>query len=143
MHDPSLNHRRPRFGCFCGTFNRSNFHIRSTRFLFTFQPSLFNNPVTLRYPYLPYKLASSITRMVSFSLNLFSLGSYRCVDLWCPKTRQALRCETFNPFTTCSTASVRLVGLRSFPWILPLKSHCLNSSLQPAFLNDHSRVLDL
>jgi len=30
MHDPSLSHKRPRFGCFCGTFSPSCRQIRST-----------------------------------------------------------------------------------------------------------------
>ncbi len=29
--DPSLNHKRPRFGCFLGTFNPSRRHRRSIR----------------------------------------------------------------------------------------------------------------
>ena len=30
-HDPSVSHRRPRLGCFLGTFNPSRRQIRSTR----------------------------------------------------------------------------------------------------------------
>jgi hypothetical protein len=37
VHDPSLSHRRPRLGCFAGTFSPSRRQMRSTRFLFTVQ----------------------------------------------------------------------------------------------------------
>lgn len=39
IHEPSLNHSLPRFGCFCGTFRPSRRHIRKTRLWFTRQPS--------------------------------------------------------------------------------------------------------
>ena len=39
-HEPSLSHRRPRFGCFFGTFSPSRRQIRHTRLTFTRQPSL-------------------------------------------------------------------------------------------------------
>ena len=38
MQDPSLSHRRPRFGCLAGTFSPSRRQIRATRFAFTRQP---------------------------------------------------------------------------------------------------------
>ena len=31
MHEPSASHKRPRWGCFCGTFSPSRRHNRSTR----------------------------------------------------------------------------------------------------------------
>ena len=40
MHDPSLSHSRPRFGCRSGTFSPSCLQIRSTRLWFTPQPSM-------------------------------------------------------------------------------------------------------
>lgn len=39
MHEPSFSHSPPRFGCFCGTFNRSRRQIRSTHLWFTDQPA--------------------------------------------------------------------------------------------------------
>ena len=39
MHEPSVNHRRPRFGCFWGTFSPSRRQIRSTRLSLTSQPA--------------------------------------------------------------------------------------------------------
>ena len=48
MHDPSLSHSRPRFGCRSGTFSPSCLQIRSTRLCFTPQPSMRSMSVTRR-----------------------------------------------------------------------------------------------
>ena len=53
MHEPSLSHNRPRFGCRLGTFSPSCLQIRSTRLWFTSQPSMRSRFVICRYPYLP------------------------------------------------------------------------------------------
>jgi transposase len=46
--DPSLSHRRPRLGCFAGTFSPSRRQIRSTRLTFTTQPAFRNSAVMRR-----------------------------------------------------------------------------------------------
>ena len=46
MHDPSLSHSRPRFGCRSGTFSPSCLQIRSTRLWFSPQPSMRSMSVT-------------------------------------------------------------------------------------------------
>ena len=46
IQEPSANHRRPRLGCFFGTFNPSCLQIRSTRLWFTPQPSMRSMSVT-------------------------------------------------------------------------------------------------
>ena len=48
MHDPSLSHSRPLFGCRSGTFSPSCLQIRSTRLCFTPQPSMRSMSVTRR-----------------------------------------------------------------------------------------------
>ena len=50
MQEPSVNHKRPRLGCFFGTFSPSCLQIRSTRLWFTTQPFVLSIPVTIRYP---------------------------------------------------------------------------------------------
>ena len=47
-HSPRSRGRRPRFGCFCGTFNPSRRQIRSTRLRFTAHPALRSSAVTRR-----------------------------------------------------------------------------------------------
>ena len=42
MYDPSFSHRRPRVGCFNGTFSPSRRQMRPTRLWFTCQPSAYN-----------------------------------------------------------------------------------------------------
>ena len=59
MHDPSFSHSLPFLGCLPGTFNPSTLHIRSTLLWFTFHPPLLKIAVTLRYPYLPYRVANA------------------------------------------------------------------------------------
>ncbi len=71
MHEPSLSHNRPRFGCRLGTFSPSCLQIRSTRLWFTAQPSIRSRFVIWRYPYLPNRLANRITSVRSAS----SLGA--------------------------------------------------------------------
>ena len=65
MHEPSLSHNRPRFGCRLGTFSPSCLQIRSTRLWFTSQPSIRSRFVIWRYPYLPNRLANRITSVRS------------------------------------------------------------------------------
>src|SRR5262245_66125027 len=48
MHDPSVSHRRPRFGFFCGTFRPSRFQIRSTRPSLSDQPAWRSRAAILR-----------------------------------------------------------------------------------------------
>ena len=67
MHEPSLSHNRPRFGCRLGTFSPSCLQIRSTRLWFTSQPSMRSRFVICRYPYLPNRLANRITSVRSAS----------------------------------------------------------------------------
>jgi hypothetical protein len=45
---PSFSHRRPRFGCRSCTFNPSSRQMRSTRFVFSGQPSARSNAVIRR-----------------------------------------------------------------------------------------------
>src|SRR3954465_12280873 len=40
MHEPSLSHSRPLFGCFCGTFSPSRRQIRSMRLTFPTHPGV-------------------------------------------------------------------------------------------------------
>ena len=48
MHEPSLSHKRPRFGCFAGTFSPSSLQILSTRLWLTRHPSSRSSAVILR-----------------------------------------------------------------------------------------------
>ena len=48
IHDPSLSHRRERFGCLCGTLRHSRRQIRSTRLRFTCHPASCSKAVTRR-----------------------------------------------------------------------------------------------
>ena len=48
IHDPSLSHNRPRFGCFLGTLRPSRRHNRSTRLWLTRQPSCRSSVVIRR-----------------------------------------------------------------------------------------------
>jgi len=58
MQDPSLSHKRPRFGCFWGTFKPSRRHRRSIRLWFTFQPSCCSRAAT-------QQLASELERQAA------------------------------------------------------------------------------
>lgn len=48
--DPSFSHRRPHFGCRCGTFSHSRRQMRLTRLAFTVQPSSRSKAVMRRQP---------------------------------------------------------------------------------------------
>ena len=48
MQEPSASHRRPRFGCRCGTFSPSRRQIRSTRLAFTTHPERRSSAVIRR-----------------------------------------------------------------------------------------------
>jgi hypothetical protein len=91
---PSLSQRRPRLGCFFGTFRPSRFQIRSTRLWFTRQPSRRSSAVIRRYPYRPKAEASSTIRLVSGFSSSRSIGAYRCVDLGCLKILHARLSDT-------------------------------------------------
>ena len=68
-----------------------------------------------RYPYRPYFVAKAMTARVSFSSSSRGFGSYRCVPLHCPSSRQPYRSDNPCCSRACSTAQRRRSGLRSFP----------------------------
>ena len=73
-----------------------------------------------------------MTARVSFSSSSRGFGSYRCVPLHCPSSRQPYRSDNPCCSRACSTAQRRRSGLRSFPVPHPPAPASPATTLPPA-----------
>ncbi len=102
-----------------------------------------SNAVILRYPYLPYWIASSMIRVLSRSSSSVVRGVRRCVFLSCPSTVHARLSETPSFLCTHRMALRLFDGLKSFPPPPLSKWHYPGRGQLPASSVGHSLSLCL
>ena len=129
-----MSHNLFLLGCFWGTLSPSFHQSLSARLWLTLQPSCHKRAVILRYPYLPYFVASSIMRTTSRSSSGENRGLWRCVDRHCPRTLHARLSETASLLRTRKTVPRLRDGLTSFPLRPLLERNYLMKNLPPVFL---------